>query len=322
MLAPRVASSSLEDGGIDRPAPIVTLRSDAVVTRSPILLGDVAAVTGSGGLAAAVAGVELGPAPRPGAERVITRSGIALSAGLAGVSLSPADVRGASSVTVRSSGATVEPQRIERCVREFLEESCASPGQRLEFVVTTIPRLPCGEDELQCPLLANWHARPGRDGGGLVRVGLERAGRVLASVRCQVRVHRFGTRPRLLRALGAGTEIRPSFVEFTEVRLDPRGRDPELATLTELLGKVTRTALKAGHVLRPGDLEAPVLAERGDAVWMVLDDGDIRIVARGTAQRTGRLGEQIPVQMQQTDRSVSVLLEGRRHDGVAFGSVR
>lgn len=63
-----------------------------------------------------------------------------------------------------------------------------------------------------------------------------------------------------------------------------------------VVGQVLRRSIPAGTVLSPGQLDAPVVVERGRPVTLQVRSGGIMVQMAGIAKANGTLGEIIPVE--------------------------
>jgi len=76
------------------------------------------------------------------------------------------------------------------------------------------------------------------------------------------------------------------------------------------VGLELRRPLAAGEAFRMGILVEPLAVTRGDHVRLRADTGAIAVITRGTALDDGRLGEQIRVRNNQSERVVKALITG------------
>jgi flagella basal body P-ring formation protein FlgA len=134
------------------------------------------------------------------------------------------------------------------------------------------------------------------------------------------RVRRFGRQMRLLTDVRRGEEIKPAQLLAVEGEWTAGGT-PILA-IGEVEGMVAARDLAAGLALTREALEAPQLAAKGDTVQLVLRTGNVEIVLMGTAQRSGKKGEVVPVLNPTTQKVISAQLVARNAAGYAVAMVR
>lgn len=111
--------------------------------------------------------------------------------------------------------------------------------------------------------------------------------------RSLTRGHRI-TRADLVMEIRDTGELRQGFISH-----------PETA-----IGQELRRPLAAGEAFRRGILVEPLAVTRGDHVRLQAGTGTIAVITRGTALDNGRLGEQIRVRNNQSERVVKALITG------------
>ncbi len=77
-----------------------------------------------------------------------------------------------------------------------------------------------------------------------------------------------------------------------------------LSQVTSALGLQTKRAVRAGEVLRSSNLTAAKVVSKGDQVTITATSQGISVAAAGTAMANGKVGEQIRVQNDRTERIV------------------
>lgn len=120
----------------------------------------------------------------------------------------------------------------------------------------------------------------------------------------------LGERQASLRITGQVMEIREvailgrslnrgEAVTAADITIERRPREGTPAdaqgSLGNLAGQVAQRGLSAGAILRSGDLAAPDLVARGEAVTIVFDTPGLNLSLRGQANESGRLGASITV---------------------------
>lgn len=75
--------------------------------------------------------------------------------------------------------------------------------------------------------------------------------------------------------------------------------------MAELVGKMTRRALRIGAVVRANDVIEPIAVERNDEVTIIYRSGSILLRATGRALRSATRGEVISVENLQSERTIS-----------------
>ncbi|UTA49456.1 flagellar basal body P-ring formation protein FlgA [Simiduia sp. 21SJ11W-1] len=114
------------------------------------------------------------------------------------------------------------------------------------------------------------------------------------------------------RPLGRGDVIEPADVALKAFNL-AEIRSGALFTPEAAIGKETRRQLKAGFPIKINQLNEPMVIRRGDSVQIAASAGGLKVLMTGTALANGRLGQQIPVSNNRSNRKVraKVVAEGR-----------
>ncbi len=275
-------------------APIVVLltlpggHGSCVVVRSDrILAGDLAvAVPEFGSLDPKT---PIGFAPVPGARRTIAPQ--ELSAWARGNAI---ELTGRPPVVcVERPMRVLNRDEVEQALKHALD-----PDVRLE--ITGFSQYPVPEGTLEFPL-SGLNLPPRRDPKiavqwlGRVVYGENRHFSVWAQVRLQV------TRRRLVAAapIGPGAPVREGQVRLEERTEFPYPPVPETPAAS-VVGKVSRRTLAAGDVVLIELLTSPPAVTRGEMVQVTLVDGAMTLQFAAKADSTGKPGDTVVVENQDT----------------------
>lgn len=90
-------------------------------------------------------------------------------------------------------------------------------------------------------------------------------------------------------------------------------RSGVLFAIEAAVGKEAKRHLKAGFPIKINQLAEPMVIKRGDRVQIAAVAGGLRVLMTGTALANGRLGQQIPISNDKSNRKVraKVVAEGR-----------
>ena len=83
---------------------------------------------------------------------------------------------------------------------------------------------------------------------------------------------------------------------------------------TQIVGMTAKRHISAGSIITPRMVKQTILVKRGDLVTVSVEAGDIVILAKAKALKSGALGEEIPLQNIATGRSFSGTVAG--HDRI------
>ncbi|MCA0399649.1 MAG: flagellar basal body P-ring formation chaperone FlgA [Proteobacteria bacterium] len=82
-------------------------------------------------------------------------------------------------------------------------------------------------------------------------------------------------------------------------------------TASDLVGMVSRRALRAGETVRTADLAKPILVEKNQLVTVTYSSGGLQLTMRGRVQQNGALGETVKIQNPQSKRMVEGTVTGQ-----------
>lgn len=294
-----------------QPPARAALRADVAVNRETVTLGDLLEVSG------AIAETPVFRAPALGRSGTIQVSRVVEAARSLG--LEPVNRAGAAQVTVTRQARRISRTEIEEMVRRGLGSRFGMDqaevsitlenGENAIFVepeatgdlkivdIFHDPKARRVEAVLTIPSSRSLTARPLRVGGSVVDM---------------VDV------PVLVRAVARGEAIRT-----VDLRTERRAR-AELPTgavtdIGVLTGKVTRSALAAGSLLRDGDLVKQDIVEKNSIVTVVYEGPGLSLSMRGKAMEAGAMGDAILIQNIQSKRSVQGTVVGPGKVSVNFG---
>jgi len=273
----------------------VRVYDQAEVLADQIRLGDIARI--DGGDAAFVRkleGVFLGRAPLPGKTRTLDAATLISRLRQGGVDPDTLDLQIPPEVVLRREAITIDRDRIEQIVREFLQQQVAGKPSAAILIkdirVSETVQLPKGQLTTQVSVPKNSELAGSVPLQVIFTVEPDFERRVWVTASLEQRVNVVVAR----RPLGRFKPIEADDIELKALDLAglPADRidDPEVA-----IGKRTRRAVDSGTVLRPDLLEFPPLVKRGDRVRIIAESSGLRISAFGQAKQKGAQGEMIPV---------------------------
>ena len=300
---------------------LVVLKPAAAVRHTPVVLADVADLSGPGELVGRAQSLQLGPAPAGGQPRRITPAGVLLAARLAGVELERRRIVGAPDVEVSASWHELAPDALIDVAEKHLLKETAQLGDRIVVERSLHPDAVALLDGGDDPTFACSLVGRAQSGMAQVKVSVFQSASLVGERVVTLKVRRFGHQLRLLTDVHGGNAIAPEQVividgEWTAVPGVP------LVALAELSGAVAKRDLAAGTILVKEAFESPLLVERGGTVLCVLREGGLQIVLTGVAERSGRRGDSIPVTNPTTQKVLQVELVEKRTTGEVVARIR
>jgi flagella basal body P-ring formation protein FlgA len=291
MLAALAAALLFAGGGAAETAQI-ELRETALVGGGAILLGDVAEL--SDGVQQEVADLRIGNAPWAGHSRKVSRALVKVRLLSAGHDVGLFRFTGAEACRVERSSVRLEPERIISAARDLLMEQFpdGGPEVQMELLRKVGPVvLPAAEGELQL------RARLAGTGPplGAVRVDVDvvRHGRRLKRIPLSFAVRATDKVAVARRNIAAGEALSEDNVAFAE-RETSSVHGTCIRSARELKGKVAARPLRAGQPLVRRWMEkaeSPVVIQRNQRVFLVLETATLRAVTVGKALQKARQGE-------------------------------
>ncbi len=238
--------------------------------------------------------VRLGPAPRPGRQRVLSGAWVRQRAGTVGAA---DELELPDRIVVERPGREIGREELVRAVLGALAARLGGdeevrvlgvglPAPVPEGEVELVPRLPRGPLPSPATLWVDVRVDGEREARGWVRAEIVRARPVVVLAR-DVR------RGEVLSA--DDLEVRPAAGGGRRGLADPR----------LVLGKRLRRTLRAGAVLTERDVETVPVVERGDLVRLVARVGAVTATTLGRAVEAAGIGERVRVENLSSGRTVA-----------------
>lgn len=306
-LAVLLSAVSLPAMAQDRPV----LRRDAVVAADIVVLGDLVENAGQ------AAGKAVFRAPALGQSGTIQAARVVEAARAAGLDL---DAAGIAQVVVNRAARRVQRTELELAVGEALLGRYGVGDAEVTLVLengeTQVHLDPEATGSLRVTDLV-YDAR-GRRVQAAVAVDGHR-GTTIRPIRVSGQVVETLEVPVLKRAMARGEQVRAS-----DIRLERRPRSDvqsvALADPAMLTGRVSRSALQAGAVLRDSDLARQELVEKNGIVAVVYETPGLALSMRGKAMEAGGLGDTILVINPQSKRTLQAVVTGPGTVTVSLGA--
>ncbi|XOZ35155.1 flagellar basal body P-ring formation chaperone FlgA [Halomonadaceae bacterium KBTZ08] len=204
-------------------------------------------------------------------------------------------------IASQPSGNTAE--RINEAAKHFLESFSQKQSDKERSVEFEIGSVDKRLSLSQCPqpLDVEFAGDPERSTRATLLVSCEgnRPWRIFLNATVRIQVEGWvADRP-----IGRGERLTSDMLRSSPVVINEqrRGgfRDPE-----HMIGMQAKRTIRAGTTITPRMLEQPLAVERGDRVVISAGTEVFSITTRGEAQRSGHVGEQIPVTNENSGRRV------------------
>jgi flagella basal body P-ring formation protein FlgA len=219
-------------------------------------------------------------------------------------------------MTLERESQQVEPAQVEQAVRDTIQQNAGSTVDRLiieEFRVPPASTVPAGELTFKIEL------RLPRKGGGTATFS---AIPVVDGVNQRTLFGSFRVDYQV-DVLQLATAVEAGQVIGTDAIVTGQARASELDGKS-VGEEQLKTGLKAKRALRPGEpltweaVAREELVRRGQTVQIVAEKGALRIAAKGTAQASGSMGDEVAVENTQSRKRLQGIVTGPGEVSVSF----
>lgn len=286
----------------------ITLPDAAKVTGTEMTVGAIATVTGDDPAEVKrVEALSLGYAPAPGFSRLMQAERISADLKRLVPELE-LEVTGAlrcrvtpSVVTLTAAKLLEESGRVLRAGFEGADAKITATGPLSDLVV------PAAAQTLE--LEASLPEKERAAGTWNVPVVVRIDGNVYRTVWTSWTVELWERQYVLRRAVSAGMTLRAEDFEVARVPVGPGVSNRTLQPAT-FGHAVARRDLAKGAVVTDGDVQRQVVIKRGDTISLEVHSGTIIVRALAIAQRDARVGDRIPVRLEQTGKELVAIVRG------------
>lgn len=204
-------------------------------------------------------------------------------------------------IASQSTGSTAE--RIIKAAERFLDsfsQEQSDKGRSVEFEIASVDKR-LSLSDCQQPLDVEFAGDPERSTRATLLVSCDgsQPWRIFLSATLRIQVEGWiADRP-----IGRGERLTSDMLRASPVVINKRRRggfrDPD-----HMIGMKAKRSIRAGTAITPRMLEKPLAVERGDRVVISAGTQVFSITTRGEAERSGHVGEQIPVVNENSGRRV------------------
>jgi len=285
--------------GADDGSLRIVVQDDSQVSGDRIELGQISTISGgSDSLRQAVAGIDLGPAPRPGQARRI--SGSSISVALANTAGKEARAAIPEQVQIRGAFQRIAEASLEEAFKRFVLNAVG--GDEVVFGridVRGAKPLPLGKITLT----------PSKSGSGEIkgktslRLAVAVAGEDCGQVTVSGWVDRYAQVVCAARSVPRNTILSAEDLCLERINI-AKAPDRLVYDTAEAVGKRVRSSLQAGKYLQQHRLFDVPLIEKGDRVKLLVSTGPVYISTLGIAKADGGAGDQIRVENLSSQKTV------------------
>ncbi len=274
----------------------IVVKRTAVVAGPSIKLADLAELQGG---AAALADVDLGPAPTTDAPRRLDGEAILRRLEEAGMDASATRYVIPATVRVEREAQEVSVDEIRTAVLNVASDALPRGETISDLDVAGPVRISAGAYEARVSTAS--HGRPGRR---RFDVAFVRGNDVLATVPVTARTEARGSVVVAKQPLARGAVVGPN--DVTVVERNRRDVPDDAVTAPEqVIGMATKVALAADTPVPRTAIAAPVAVKKGDLVTLIVETAAMKLTVTGEALEPGAVGAAIKVMNRSSKQTVA-----------------
>ncbi|WP_245800990.1 flagellar basal body P-ring formation chaperone FlgA [Vreelandella utahensis] len=194
-------------------------------------------------------------------------------------------------------------ERITEAADRFLKsfsQKQAQKGREVEYEIGSVDNR-LSLNRCPQPLEVEFAGDPKRSTRSTLLVSCEgdRPWRIFLSATVRIQVDGWVAE----RPISRGERLSSNMLRSSQVVLNEQRRSG-FRDAEHMIGMQARRTIRAGTAITPRMLEKPLAVERGDRVVISAGNDVFSITTRGKAERSGRVGEQIPVVNENSGRRI------------------
>jgi flagella basal body P-ring formation protein FlgA len=206
--------------------------------------------------------------------------------------------------------ATTDATAIREAVQSFMEQHVLEMKNngisRVEFSITTLDNRLAFPD-CNVPLQID---KDGQASGNrlMLKVGCPEG--AIWSIYVPVALNTYREVVIAQQPLQRGSTISTDQIQLKETDISLL-RNQYFTDASTLIGKQVRRPIREGNVITADSVEEPLAIRRGDAITIVANSGPLTVKMQGTAMGDGRIGEQISVRNQSSEKIIKATVKGQ-----------
>lgn len=279
----------------------IDFRTNSLVKKEKIFVGDLAVVHAEKTLKEKIEKIRVAPSPGPGKEKVL--AGKRVTSVIRSAKWVPENTRIGipEFIWAKRASQTIPDNILKNLFCRYIEKNIGTNEYRLskfriqgkKDYITGDIKLLLRESESQDPVSGQVKLLI------IVMVDEKEQGKIKISGW----IDRFEYAICAARFLPKGTILDESHLQEKLMNIS-KAPSNIVKNYNKVMNKSLRRSLRPGEYLRANMLENPVIIKRGEMIKLIAKSGLLTVVAYGTAQNDGALGEQIKVENSNTNRTV------------------
>lgn len=213
--------------------------------------------------------------------------------------------------SMTSAHATTDAAAIRDAVQAFMENHVAtlqsSGASRVEFTITALDNRLAFPD-CPAPLQIDQEGQPGNSSRLMLKVGCNQG--AIWSIYVPVALNTYRNVVVASQPLQRGSTLTASQLQLKEIDV-AQLHSQYFTTLEAVAGKQVRRPVRDGAVISADAIEEPIAIRRGDNITIIANSGGLTVKMQGTALGDGRIGEQISVRNQSSERVIKAIVQGK-----------
>ena len=213
--------------------------------------------------------------------------------------------------TASTAFATTDAKAIREVVQRFMEnhvsELQTSGISRVEFSITALDDRLAFPD-CATPLQIDKDSQQGSSNRLMLKVGCKQGAVWSIYVPIAMNIYREVVIAQQPLQRGAPIDLAQLQLKEMDVALL---HSQYFTSIDALKGKQVRRPIREGMVITADFIEEPIAVRRGDSITIIANSGGLTVKMQGTALGDGRLGEQISVRNQSSERVIKATVRGQ-----------
>ena len=279
--------------------PTIRVSAETVIENDRIELGVISQISGEAMQTARLRKISLGYAPNVGMTREITRPQIALAISAAGFAENELTLDAPAKIVVRRAAQEIEESRIREAVEKAVLNQFAADRIEARIVRLDLPAgkilIQSGETEIRVNV-ANVQ-NPFAPFSLPVEIRVDN--KTVRRLAVNVQIEAFADVLIAARDLTANGKITEADVKIEKRRLE-KSITKYVRDAKALRGAVLLKNVSAGTEITTDALAAGYVIKAGDTVQIEAQSGALKIIVKGEARTSGRIGDRVSVKNSQS----------------------
>jgi flagella basal body P-ring formation protein FlgA len=277
---------------------VIHVFPESVIEKDSVNLGSIASITGGAVSALRLGNISLGYAPRIGSTRSISRDQLTLAISAAGFGSHEFTLESPASVNIKRLGQTIPETAVIGEINRSIREIIAAEGVTFRIVRLDLPQVgqvPTGKFDIR---IDRSGVRTFLSGFSLP-VEIRVDGKTVSRFSVTIELEAYAEIYVATRDLTERSKITVNDVRLEKRKL-ARAITDYVRESDRLKGTILIKNIATGAEVTTDSLIAGTVIQAGDGVNIEARSGDVKIIVRGEARSSGKIGDRIAVKNTQS----------------------